>query len=357
MDLKQTIDLLNNDVKNLKAYDLKPDLCKIKLNQNESPFDWPDNIKEDIAEFFKKRPLNRYPEFIPCELKKTIANYISLSPDNVIVGNGSNEMLFVLLMALTNIDQSILICEPTFTVYQLLVKGTGRKLIRLRLNSDLSFNIDEIIDQSLQNPTSLLILCSPNNPTGTSLSEVQIRNILSKHKGFIILDQAYIEFGGYSAIPLLEEYSNLIITRTFSKAFGAAGLRCGYIIGNKEIIKEVNKIKLPYNINFFTEYVARKMLLNINIVDENVKRIINQREKMYTFLNSLPIDKVYPSSANFILIQVKNKDSLFSYLKKSGILLRDVSSYPMLENCLRVCIGTEEENQIFLEKIAQFYKD
>jgi histidinol-phosphate aminotransferase len=357
MNLSQTLSLINSDVKQLKAYHLKPDPFEIKLNQNESPFDWPEQIKEDFAEFCKTRPWNRYPDFIPVELKNTIAEYVGTSPDNIIAGNGSNEMLLVLLLSLTDSNSSVILCQPTFTVYQLLTKGLGRKLLEVYLNNDLSYNTDTIIEASLKNPKSLLILCSPNNPTGTSLSETQIREILDKHSGFCILDQAYVEFGGYNAIPLLHKYPNLIITRTFSKAFSGAGLRFGYMIGNAEIIKEINKIKLPYNVNFFTEYLVRIMFSNSNIIEESVKKILSQKKKLIMFLNTLPFDKIYPSTSNFILVRTKLKDSLFSYLKKNDILLRDVSSYPMLEDCLRICVGTEEENERVMDKIAQFFKE
>lgn len=356
MNLSQTLNLLNSDVKNLQAYHLKPDAFEIKLNQNESPFDWPDSIKEDFATFCKSRPWNRYPDFIPLELKNTIATYVNTSPKNIIAGNGSNEMLLVLLLALTSNKSTVIICQPTFTVYQLLTKGLGRNLVATSLNDDLSFNTENILKASHDNPASLLILCSPNNPTGTALNEIQIRQILDNHNGFLVLDQAYVEFGGYNAIPLLDEYPNLIITRTFSKAFSGAGLRFGYMIGHEKIIEEINKIKLPYNINFFTEYLVRVMFSNSDIIGESIKRILVQKKKLIMFLNTLPIDKIYPSASNFILFRTKFKDALLSYLKNNNILLRDVSSYPMLENCLRICVGTEEENEIVMGKLEGFFK-
>ena len=357
MNLNQALSLLNSDVRNLQAYHLKPEVFEIKLNQNESPFDWPESIKEDFAEFCKTRPWNRYPDFIPLELKNTIASYVNTSPDTIIAGNGSNEMLLVLLLSLTQAGSPVIICQPTFTVYQLLTNGLGRKLEAVHLNDDLSFNTTEILNASNKAPGSLLILCSPNNPTGTALSETQVREILDNHSGFLILDQAYVEFGGYNALPLVNEYPNLIVTRTFSKAFSGAGLRFGYMIGNPEVIREINKIKLPYNINFFTEYLVRVMFSNSDIIEESVKRLLVQRKKLIMFLNTLPFDKIYPTAANFILLRTKFKDALFTYLKDNNILLRDVSSYPMLHDCLRICVGTEEENEMVMSKLSDFFRD
>jgi histidinol-phosphate aminotransferase len=213
------------------------------------------------------------------------------------------------------------------------------------------------VDACLKNPKSLLIICSPNNPTGSILTENQIREILDKHKGFFLLDQAYVEFGGYSAIPLMKEYPNLIITKTLSKAFRGAGLRLGYMLGTPEIIKEINKIKLPYNINFFSEHVAIVALAHKKELEETLKLIQPQRQKLFDFLKILPLDKVYPSCANFICIRTEKKNSLFQFLKENGILIRDVSSYPMLENCLRISVGSVEENELVMQKLTQFFNE
>jgi len=165
------------------------------------------------------------------------------------------------------------------------------------------------------------------------------------HKGFCILDQAYVEFGGYDAMPLVQEFPHLIVTRTFSKAFSGAGLRLGYLAGQPSVVREINKIKLPYNINFFSEHAAMVLLRNRAIFEERVALLKAQRDEQYGFLRSFPFDNVYPSAANFILSRCREKQRLFESLKARGILVRDVSAYPMLENCLRISIGSEEENE------------
>ncbi|MCX7727070.1 MAG: histidinol-phosphate transaminase [Chitinispirillaceae bacterium] len=355
MEINEVISLIKPSVRKLKAYHLEKQDAPVKLNQNENPYDCPLDIKKIIADFCISRPWNRYPPFIPTDLKKLLGEYTGTSSESIIVGNGSNEMLLVFLIAIAQKDIPIIICQPTFTVYSLLAEGMGLNTELIYLDKSLHFDINAIIDAIKKQPTSPLIICSPNNPTGTTLSEEEIREILRFHKGFLLLDQAYIEFGGFNAIPLLSEYPNLIITRTFSKAFAGAGLRLGYMVGNPEIIKEINKIKLPYNINFFSEYVARTLLTNRDKLKLTIQIIIEEREKLLSSLKELPIT-VYPTSANFILIRVENSQRLFDYLYTKGILLRDVSNYPMLENCLRITVGKPEENQILIKSMIDYFK-
>jgi histidinol-phosphate aminotransferase len=289
-------------------------------------------------------------------LKQTLAEYAGVSADAVIVGNGSNEMLLVLLIGLANHEYNVIICQPTFTIYNLLASGLGRKPSSVFLNQDMTYNSDQILDTSRQYPKSLLILCSPNNPTGTALTEEMAWKILETHTGFVILDQAYVEFGGFNALPLLKEYPNLIITRTFSKACSGAGLRLGYMLGAPEVLLELNKIKLPYNINFFSLHAAQMILSHRKKIEQTVAYIKAEREKVFAALKSLPLENVYPSAANFICVRCSSKNALFEYMRDKGdILLRDVSSYPLLENCLRISIGTAQENEKMIDCMKSFF--
>ena len=274
---------------------------------------------------------------------------------SVIVGNGSNEMLLVLLLSLVNRDSTVVFCEPTFTVYKLLVNGLAATARPIPLKNTLEYDSGRIIEAVNGNPGCVLVLCSPNNPTGSAIDERDLRGILEAHKGFCIYDQAYVEFGGYNAIPLLKEYPNLIITRTFSKAFAGAGLRLGYLVGNPAIVQEINKIKLPYNIGFFSEHTALTLVQHKDIIFKTHATIKAERDALYPFLKTLPFDAVYPSAANFILVRYREKQRLFDALKATGILVRDVSGYPMLENCLRISVGSEEENQSLKAAFESFF--
>lgn len=354
MKLPDALSCINEAVRQQKSYHLERRDVPVKLNQNENPFDWPENIKSEVSNFCKERHWNRYPPFVPEELKTMLGEYIGVPADCIITGNGSNEMLLVLMLSLVRKNEPVIICQPTFTVYRFLVEGTGAVCKNVNLASDLSFDMDALCKASAETPTAPFILCSPNNPTGSSLSEASIRKLLQIHRGIIILDQAYIEFGGFNAVPLIKEFSHLIVTRTFSKAFAGAGLRIGYLTGQKEMITEINKIKLPYNMNFFSEFVARTALQHRNELQTGLATIIRERDSLVEFLNQLPVI-VYPSTANFILIRTGKKQELFDALLDDGILIRDVSTYPMLENCLRISIGTPEENILLKKTMHRFF--
>jgi histidinol-phosphate aminotransferase len=356
MELNEALSLVNKRVRGLSQYHLEPREMLIKLNQNENPSDWPASIKEEVAQFCRNRPWNLYPNFVPDRLKEQLSGYTGVPPAGIIVGNGSNEMLMVLLLALMDAHSQVVICQPTFTIYRLLVNGMGGTEAIVKLKADMSFDVKGICAAVTSKPQSLLILCSPNNPTGSALGEADLRTILEAHSGILILDQAYVEFGGFNAIPLLKEFPNLIVTRTFSKAMAGAGLRLGYMLGKPEIIGEINKIKLPYNINFFSERVAEVLLTHLDYVRVKVAEIIAQRDILYAFFKSLPLENVYPSSSNFIMVRSKRKTELFEHLARSGILVRDVSKYPMLENCLRINAGTAEENQALQKVMKEFFK-
>jgi histidinol-phosphate aminotransferase len=355
MELSEAFLLINERVRNLATYHLEPVAAPIKLNQNENPNDWPSAIKEEIARFCTERPWNRYPNFVPEGLKQRLSRYTGHPAEGILVGNGSNEMLLVLLISCADTRAGVVLCQPTFTVYRLLAGGLGVEAVNVPLKADMSFDVDGICCAVKNKPRGMLIVCSPNNPTGSCLDQRQLRAILAVHTGVLVLDQAYVEFGGFNATALIQEYPNLIITRTFSKAMAGAGLRLGYMLGRPELIAEINKIKLPYNINFFSEHVAEALLSHTEYLRVQVKEIIGERQRLYAFFKTMPLDNVYPSGANFLLVRTKKKNDLFAHLVGGGILVRDVSNYPMLENCLRMSVGTVAENNALIRTIEKFF--
>lgn len=354
MEKEKALEHIAQSVRSLHAYHLDPLDLPVKLNQNENPFSWPPALRESLAEFCRSSNLNRYPDFVPDALKKAIASYAGVEPDQILAGNGSNEILMVLFLTLLSSHKKVILCQPTFTVYQLLARGMGVEPLELSLSADLEFDVNEILRVSAANPDSLLILCSPNNPTGCALSKDDLDRILAKHRGFFILDQAYVEFGGYNAASLTRSTPNLIITRTFSKALGAAGLRLGYLIGHPDIVSQIVKMKLPYNVNRFTEFAGITILADKDRIAAEVAFLRRERDSLAMVLQNAGLGTVYPSQANFLLIRHTDKDRLFAHLKEQGILVRDVSAYPLLENCLRINVGTSEENRLLRNAIAQY---
>jgi histidinol-phosphate aminotransferase len=355
MELNEALQRITPSVRSLSGYHLEPEEVSIKLNQNENPFDWPAPIKQQMAEFCQSRPWNRYPNFIPGGLKAALAQYTGLNAGQIIVGNGSNEMLMTLMLSLLHSHEKLILCQPTFTVYALLSRGMGREPLSVMLNEELRFDMDALLAACTAHPQALLVLCSPNNPTGTSLTKEQICSILAVHRGFFILDQAYVEFGGYNALELLSEYPNLIITRTFSKAFGGAGLRLGYMMGNETVIGEINKIKLPYNINFFSERAAELLLANTDLMQQQCTLLTQERALLQQALCAIKEIQLVPSDANFMLLRSQRHQQLSAHLRSRNILVRDVSSYPLLQGCLRLSVGTPQENRALLQAIGEFF--
>jgi histidinol-phosphate aminotransferase len=220
------------------------------------------------------------------------------------------------------------------------------------LNPDFSFNKEEIIKEAKE-PGSVLIICSPNNPTGTFMIKKDIEEVINSSNGLVIVDEAYIQFGGESVIKLINKYNNLIILRTFSKVFGLAGLRIGLMISNKEIITELSKVKLPYNLNILTLTTLEIMM---DYPEFNTKRILDERKFLENEFKEIKELSVTPTSTNFFLVKVKNSYWLFKKLLKSGILVRDVSSYPMLKNHLRISVGSHDENIKLIKALKSIYK-
>ncbi len=335
-----------------KPYTLAPEDTPIKLNQNESPFDIPENIKDRILKKLKESRWNIYPDFVPEALYAKISSYYGFSRENIMLGNGSNEMIFTVLAASLEKEKKVIIPAPTFAVYGLISSNLNADITTVYLNEDFSFNTAGIISEC-KSPGSVTILCSPNNPTGTSLKRTEIEEIIKASGGTVIVDEAYIHFGGESVIDLVEKYDNLIVLRTFSKAFGLAGLRMGIMISNKNLIRELMKVKLPYNLNILTLITLEEMFDNIGFVDDNVKKILAERDYLGELLAGFKKLKVIPTSANFFLVKVEDSASLFDALLQQGIRVRDVSSYPMLENHLRISVGSRTENDALIEALKK----
>lgn len=338
-----------------KAYTLTPIESPIKLNQNESPFDLSENIKKEILEKLLKMKWNIYPEFTPQKLYNKVADYYKLSPENILIGNGSNEMIFTILAATVEKNKKVIISEPTFTVYKLISSNFNGKIKSIMMNEDFSFNVEKIIKEA-STKGSITIISSPNNPTGTYLQKKYIKQIIQKSNGIVVVDEAYIHFGGESVLDLVNSYDNLIILRTFSKAFGLAGLRIGLMISNKKLISHLSKVKLPYNINIFNQICLTTILDNIEYIERNIKYIIEQREIMFKKLENFKKIKVIRSFTNFFCIKTEHSKDLFNKLLNYGILVRDISNYPMLNNYLRISIGNEYENNKLIEALTDILK-
>jgi histidinol dehydrogenase len=334
-------------VRAITAYTLAPYRANIKINQNENPFDMPQEIKQEVERRLKERAWSRYPDFVPASLLAKLAKHAGWKAEGTLAGNGSNELIQATLMVTVGQGARVLICEPTFTLYRQIVTVMGGEVIAVPLNDNLQFDVDAIARES-QN-ADVIILCSPNNPTGCRIDEDDLRYLAKNFNGLMVVDEAYQEFSGKTVVPLLDELANLIVFRTFSKAMAMAGLRVGYLLTSPELAIEIHKATLPYNLNFFSATAAEVACEHYELIQPTVDKIINERERVFAELVKIEGLDPVPSQANFIVVKTAMKPkALFQSLHARDILVRDVSKYPMLADFVRISVGTPEENDRLL---------
>jgi histidinol-phosphate aminotransferase len=346
-------DVIKPEVRGLSAYTLKHFDADVKLDQNENPYELPVDLKREVLDRMFHRPWGRYPEFVPAAMIRTLAKFTGWHEDGILVGNGSNELIQASLTVTLGPGRRLAIPQPTFTLYKLMATALQAQVNELYLHSEhFSFDVDKLIEAS--KTSDVVVVCTPNNPTGSLLDRDALIAILKNAGGLVLVDEAYHEFSGQTAFPLLSEYKNLVVLRTFSKAMAMAGLRFGYMMAHPEVTREVNKAKLPYNVNIFTLTAAEIVIERHSVLSRGIASLIQERERVFAELQKRPAIRAFPSKTNFILMRTpKPARELFDALYKKGVLVRDVSSYPLLDRCLRVSIGTPDENNRFLEALDQ----
>jgi histidinol-phosphate aminotransferase len=340
------LDNVKPQVRAIAAYTLAARRAPIKINQNENPYEMEARIKERVLAMARERPWGRYPDFDPQELLDALAAFAGWKPDGVLAGNGSNELIEALLLVTVGAGTKVAIPEPTFTLYGLLTKVLGGEVVRVSVGPEFEYDVDALLKAQEQKP-ALTILCSPNNPTGSVVTPDEIERLCRSTSGLIVIDEAYHEFSGQSAVPLLSRHPNLVVLRTFSKAMAMAGLRVGYLMASPELVREINKARLPYNLNFLSQAAAMAAIEEFPGLKTVIDRLIALREDLRRDLQKIPGVRVYPSRANFFLVELAEADpkAVFEAVYRRGILIRDVTSYPRLQRCLRISVGSEEENR------------
>ena len=351
--------LIKPEVRTLDTYFVPMPPHTIKLNQNESPFDLPVAIKEALLERVRNCAWSRYPKQAPEELYEELRASLKLPPEiDVLVGNGSNELIQTLFMATIERGTGIVISIPTFPVYRLCATVLGAKIIAVPLKADLTFDTDRILDTARKNNAKVIVLCRPNNPTGTLIPLKEVKRLASEAEALLVVDEAYHEFCKDSVLPLLTGQKNIVILRTFSKALRAAGLRIGYLLAQAPLVKEVAKAMLPFNVGILSREAALMILKNKELLQEGVQEIIASRKILFKELAAIDGVTPYPSQANFICFRTeKPARILFDALAERGILVRDVEHYPLLSDCLRVSVGTKEENRAFIDALKEIMEE
>lgn len=336
--------LIRENIKALKPYSSArgefTGEAQVFLDANENPFN---------------QPYNRYPDPLQRKLKEKISEIKGVPPGQIFLGNGSDEPIDLLIRVFCEPGtDNIVLPDPTYGMYEVAAGTNNIEVCKVPLDSNFQINEAGIL-AGTDEKTKLIFLCSPNNPTGNSLDRNSIVSILERFQGIVALDEAYIDFvAGRSFLPVLDRYKNLVILQTFSKAWGMAGLRLGMAFAAPEIIGVLNKVKYPYNLNILTQEKALELLDNSEQKEKWVKELLEEREKLEAGLKQLPAtEKVYPSDANFILVKIADARRVYESLVAKGIIVRDRSKVRLCDNCLRITVGTKEENDILLNEMSK----
>jgi histidinol-phosphate aminotransferase len=331
--------LVKPNIRSLKAYKAEEIPCKVKLDANESPYG---------SRVLKSVMTNRYPDPEASALRKIAAREYKVKPENLLHGNGSDELIYNLI---ATFGGPVLYPVPTFSMYGIISQALGEERIEIELDKKFDLDADGFLRTIKKRKPKLIFLSSPNNPTGNCFSSSRIMKIIKESKGLVVVDEAYQPFSEKNQfLPLLRKYKKLIVLRTLSK-IGLAGLRVGFMAADPEIVNEVNKVRLPFNLNSLSQTVALEALKNKKQMNSGIRSIISERKKLLKEMKKVSGVTAYPSDANFILFKVQNGDKIYNDLLKKGILIRNMKG--IFEGCLRVTVGTPKENTAFLKALRQ----
>ncbi|HEY9052879.1 MAG TPA: histidinol-phosphate transaminase [Gammaproteobacteria bacterium] len=344
-------ELIRPEIKALSAYHVPDSGNLIKLDAMENPYSLPDDLRQLWLDELATVVLNRYPDPSARALRNQLAAYMEV-PDGheILLGNGSDELIQIMAMAVAQPGKKILAPEPGFVMYKMIATFVGMDYIGVPLNDDFSLNLDAMLVAIQQHQPALIFLAYPNNPTGNLFDGEAIEAIIKTAKGLVVIDEAYQPFACTSFMSRLSDFDNLLVMRTVSK-MGLAGLRLGLLAGRAKWLQEFDKLRLPYNINVLTQSSAKFALQHVDVFEKQAELIRDQREWLFNELSHLQDVTVYPSRANFILLKLMEADTnqVFAQLKAAGILIKNLNpAGGLLASCLRITVGTPEENQAFL---------
>ncbi len=350
--------MLSKRIRNLKAYKTETSKAKVKLSSNELPYDLPDWLKKRIQEELAKIPFNRYPDPYAAELREVLAELWGVKPENIVLGNGSDELILNLSIAVGEPYEGIAYPVPTFPMYRVVADTLGRSVYEVPLDKDLDIDKSRFAEILENYKPALLFISYPNNPTGNLFSRDRLEE-LRKKVALMVSDEAYYDFSGETYLnEAVNPSENVVVLRTLSK-IGLASLRVGALIGDENLVREMFKVKMPFNVTYPSQVIAKVVLTEgIEFIRWAVSQVVSERERLMEELRGFEGVEVYPSRANFFLFKTPfDADEVHRRLLQKGVLIRNVSYLPNLEGCLRVNVGKPEENDIFLEKLSEVLRE
>lgn len=345
-------------MKNLKEL-VRPNVWEMKpYSSARNEFHGEASVFLDANENPWNLPYNRYPDPMQWALKERIAELKGVDRESIFVGNGSDEAIDLIIRAFcTPSVDTITTITPSYGMYEVAADVNDVACVKVQLDKDFDLNAEALLKKT-DSTTKVIFLCSPNNPSGNILKREELYKILNAFQGIVVIDEAYIDFSTEpSFLNELKKYPNLIVLQTLSKAWGAAGIRLGMAFSSPEIITILNKIKYPYNVNQLTQDYALEVLNNVDGMQEQLRMILSERARLENILRETPFSfKVYPTEANFILAEVGDANAVYSYLVGRGIVVRNRNNVTLCRGCLRITIGTPEENELLIETLKEFFR-
>lgn len=344
--------LLRQEILALHAYHVPDSSGYIKLDAMENPYSVPPELRDEIAKAVAAAPINRYPDPVATSLKAKIRSAIGLPQAmDVLLGNGSDELIQLLALALNKPGTTLLSVEPSFVMYKMIAAFTGMRYVGVPLANDFSLDLPATLAAIEREQPALVFLAYPNNPTGNLFSADAVKRIIEAAPGLVVVDEAYYAFASDSFIPHLASHPNLLVMRTFSK-LGMAGLRLGFLAGDAAWLGQMEKLRLPYNVGVLPQLVAEKLLDHHEVLLQQAEQLKQERTRLHRQLEAVAGVQVYPSEANFLLFRVANATAVFDGLKQRGVLIKNLNGgHPMLSDCLRVTVGAAEENERFMSAL------
>ena len=346
--------LVRQDVLDLHTYHVPDSSGYIKLDAMENPYPLSPLLRGEISEVVAAAAINRYPDPVATSLKEKIRSVTHLQQEmELLLGNGSDELIQLLAMALNKPGAVMLGVEPSFVMYKMIAAFTGMRYVGVPLLEDFSLDLAAMLAAINRERPALIFLAYPNNPTGNLFSADVVAQIIQSSPGLVVVDEAYYAFTSDSFIPHLMRYTNLLVMRTFSK-LGMAGLRLGFLAGSAAWLRELEKLRLPYNVGVLPQLVAAKLLSHNEVLLQQAEQIKRDRAKLFQQLSEIAAVRVYTSEANFLLFRVANAGAIFGGLKRRGVLIKNMDGgHPILKDCLRVTVGTPEENERFMAALKE----
>jgi histidinol-phosphate aminotransferase len=340
------------ELEELVPYDAKEIKAEVVLANNEHPLNLPPEIVAKLADRLSAFAFNRYPDPTGHELRQLIAEANGLEAGNVLLGNGGDELIFDILLAWGGPGRTLLDMPPTFSMYGIDASVTGTAVVRIPRLGDFSVDEPAVLQRVAEGDVDIVMVANPNNPTGGLTDESFLIELLNSTDALVLVDEAYFEFSRHTMRHHMARHKNLILLRTFSKAFSLAGLRLGYVLAHEDVICELMKVRQPYSVDRFAQWVGATVFRDRMAFEGSIRDLMHERERLVERLTGIPGVDVFPSEANFVLFRVAHAGAVWrDLLHGHSVLIRDFSRAPGLEDCLRVTIGTEEENSGFLDAI------